>query len=76
MAFIKLDDLEVEVEDGTNVVEAAREHGIEVPHYCYHPGLSSPANCRMCLVEPHVFLPTCWRNRPGSATRNRVYDGA
>ena len=57
MAFIKLNDLEIEVEDGTNVVEAARQHGIEVPHYCYHPGLTSPANCRMCLVEPHEFFP-------------------
>ena len=57
MAFIKLNDLEVEVEDGTNIVEAARQHGIEVPHYCYHPGLSRPANCRMCLVEPYVFFP-------------------
>ena len=54
MAFIKLNDLEIEVEDGTNVVEAARQHGIEVPHYCYHPGLTRPANCRMCLVEPYV----------------------
>ena len=53
MAFIKLNDLEIEVEDGTNVVEAARQHDIEVPHYCYHPGLSRPANCRMCLVEPY-----------------------
>ena len=54
MALIKLNDLEIEVEDGTNVVEAARQHGIEVPHYCYHPGLTRPANCRMCLVEPYV----------------------
>ncbi|MXY99903.1 molybdopterin-dependent oxidoreductase, partial [Candidatus Poribacteria bacterium] len=57
MALVKLNDLEIEVEDGTNIVEAAREHGIEVPHYCYHPGLSRPANCRMCLVEPYVFFP-------------------
>ena len=57
MAFIKLNDLELEVPDGMNVVEAARLAGIEVPHYCYHPGLSRPANCRMCLVEPHVFFP-------------------
>ena len=57
MAFIKLNDLEVEVEDGTNVVEAARQHGIEVPHYCYHPGLTRPANCRMCLVETYDFFP-------------------
>ncbi|MBI1922967.1 molybdopterin-dependent oxidoreductase [Candidatus Poribacteria bacterium] len=57
MAFIKLNDLELEVPDGINVIEAARGAGIEVPHYCYHPGLSRPANCRMCLVEPHVFFP-------------------
>lgn len=57
MAFIKLNDLEIEVEDGTNVVEAARQHDIEVPHYCYHPGLSRPANCRMCLVEPYGPIP-------------------
>ena len=57
MAFIKLNELELEVEDGIDVVEAARQAGIEVPHYCYHPGLSRPANCRMCLVEPHVFFP-------------------
>ncbi len=57
MAFIKLNDLEIEVEDGTNIVEAAREHDIEVPHYCYHPGLSRPANCRMCLVEPYGPIP-------------------
>ena len=36
MAFIKLNDLEIEVEDGTNIVEISRQHGIEVPHYCYH----------------------------------------
>ncbi len=57
MALVKLNDLEIEVEDGTNVVEAAREHDIEVPHYCYHPGLSRPANCRMCLVEPYGPIP-------------------
>ncbi len=57
MAFIKLNDLEIEVEDGTNIVEAAKQHGIEVPHYCYHPGLSRPANCRMCLIETYAPPP-------------------
>ena len=57
MALIKLNELEIEVEDGTNIVEAARENGIEVPHYCYHPGLTRPANCRMCLVEPYGPIP-------------------
>ncbi len=36
---------------GTTVLEAAKSLGIEIPHYCYHPGLSIVGNCRMCLVE-------------------------
>lgn len=36
---------------GTRVIEACRQAGFFVPHYCYHPKLSSPGNCRMCLVE-------------------------
>ncbi len=36
---------------GTRMIEACRQAGREVPHYCYHPKLSSPGNCRMCLVE-------------------------
>lgn len=33
------------------MIEACRQVGREVPHYCYHPKLTSPGNCRMCLVE-------------------------
>ncbi len=36
---------------GTRMIEALRQANTEVPHYCYHPKLSSPGNCRMCLVE-------------------------
>jgi NADH-quinone oxidoreductase subunit G len=36
---------------GTRVIEACAEAGKFVPHYCYHPKLSSPGNCRMCLIE-------------------------
>ena len=36
---------------GTLVIEAARQVGVMVPHFCYHPKLSPDANCRMCLVE-------------------------
>lgn len=36
---------------GTRLIEACRKAGKFVPHYCYHPKLSSPGNCRMCLVE-------------------------
>ncbi len=36
---------------GTRLIEACMKAGQYVPHYCYHPKLSSPGNCRMCLVQ-------------------------
>jgi NADH-quinone oxidoreductase subunit G len=36
---------------GTRVIEACKQVGKFIPHYCYHPKLSSPGNCRMCLIE-------------------------
>ena len=48
---VNIDGREIAVPKGTNVIEAARLLGIEVPHYCYHPKLSIAGNCRMCLVE-------------------------
>src|SRR5687768_12647197 len=36
---------------GTNLLEACNEVGCNVPFFCYHPGLSSPAVCRQCLVD-------------------------
>jgi len=36
---------------GTRLIEACMTSGKFIPHYCYHPKLSSPGNCRMCLVE-------------------------
>ena len=41
----------VEVPDGTNMIEAAKMAGIEIPHFCYHPRFSVVGQCRMCLVE-------------------------
>ncbi len=51
MPKIEIDGREITVEDGLNLIQAAERLGIEVPHYCYHPGLSISGNCRMCLVE-------------------------
>ncbi len=51
MATFKLDGKPIPFEPGDTVIKAAWRQGIEIPHYCWHPGLSSPANCRMCLVE-------------------------
>lgn len=41
----------VEVPEGTNLIEAAKIAGIEIPHFCYHPRFSVVGQCRMCLVE-------------------------
>jgi NADH-quinone oxidoreductase subunit G len=41
----------VSVPKGTRIIEAAEDIGVGIAHYCYHPGLSAPAMCRMCLVE-------------------------
>jgi NADH-quinone oxidoreductase subunit G len=48
---LTIDGKEIEVEPGTNLIEAARRLGIEVPHYCYHPGLSIAGQCRLCMVD-------------------------
>jgi NADH-quinone oxidoreductase subunit G len=51
MPTVKVNGIEVEVEPGTNMIEAAAKVGVEIPHYCYHPNLSIAGNCRMCLVD-------------------------
>jgi NADH-quinone oxidoreductase subunit G len=48
---VHVDGREIAVPKGTNMIEAARMAGVDVPHYCYHPKLSVAGNCRMCLVE-------------------------
>ncbi|HET8579017.1 MAG TPA: molybdopterin-dependent oxidoreductase [Methylomirabilota bacterium] len=51
MPRVTIDGKEIEVAPGTNLIEAARQAGIEVPHYCYHPGLSVAGQCRLCMVD-------------------------
>jgi NADH-quinone oxidoreductase subunit G len=51
MATFKLDGKEIPFEKGDTIIKAAYRQGVEIPHYCWHPGLSVAANCRMCLVE-------------------------
>jgi NADH-quinone oxidoreductase subunit G len=51
MVTLKINDIEVTVEEGTNIIEAAREIGVQIPHFCYHPGLSLSGTCRLCYVE-------------------------
>ncbi|MCW5828899.1 MAG: (2Fe-2S)-binding protein [Deltaproteobacteria bacterium] len=51
MPKLTIDGKEYEVPAGTSVIKACHENGIDIPHYCYHPGLSPEGNCRLCLVE-------------------------
>ena len=48
---LTIDGVPVSVPKGTLVIEAAKQAGVLVPHYCYHPGLPVAGVCRMCLVE-------------------------
>jgi NADH-quinone oxidoreductase subunit G len=69
MPKVKVNGVEVEVDKGTTLLRAAAQAGFEVPHFCYHPALSAPANCRMCLVEVEKapkLMPGCY---------NEVSDG-
>ncbi len=45
---LTIDGKPVQVPKGTNLIEAAKTIGVEIPHYCYHPHLSVAGNCRMC----------------------------
>ncbi len=62
LVTVTIDGAPVSVPKGTTIIEAAKQAGILVPHYCYHPSLPSPAVCRMCLVEVEKapkLMPAC-----------------
>src|SRR5678810_1474596 len=59
---VTIDGVVVSVPKGTAIIEAAKQAGVLVPHYCYHPSLPAPAVCRMCLVEVEKspkLMPAC-----------------
>jgi NADH-quinone oxidoreductase subunit G len=52
MAIVYVNDKPVDIgTDRLNLVQAAQRGGVFIPHYCWHPGLTVVASCRMCLVE-------------------------
>lgn len=75
MPKLTIDDQQVEVPDGLNLIEAAGLCGIEIPHYCYHPALAVVGNCRMCLVEvekaPKLQIACNTRVTDGMVVRTR-----
>ena len=48
---LTIDGRQITAEKGKTVLQAAIEHGIKVPYYCYHPGLGIDGSCRVCLVK-------------------------
>jgi len=69
LVTVNVDGKEIAVPRGTNVIEAARLVGVDVPYYCYHPKLSISGNCRMCLIE--MGMPAV-----DPATKAPIMDGA
>jgi NADH-quinone oxidoreductase subunit G len=51
MAKVTIDGIEVEIPNGSTILQAAEAAGVEIPRFCYHDRLSIAGNCRMCLVE-------------------------
>jgi NADH-quinone oxidoreductase subunit G len=51
MPKVTIDGQELEVANGTTILQACQQAGIEIPHFCYHERLMIAGNCRMCLVE-------------------------
>ncbi|MBK1884375.1 molybdopterin-dependent oxidoreductase [Luteolibacter pohnpeiensis] len=88
MVNVQIDGVWHQFPKGTRMIEACRQAGVNVPHYCYHPKLSSPGNCRMCLIqmgmpprpapgeEPKYdeegYLPIGWMPRPAIACANTI----
>ncbi|MBI4513018.1 MAG: (2Fe-2S)-binding protein [Gemmatimonadetes bacterium] len=62
LVTVTIDGIAVQVPKAMTVIQAAEEAGIVIPRYCYHPAMSSPAQCRMCLVEVKgapKLVPSC-----------------
>ncbi len=51
MLKLKVNEKDIEIEEGLTVLQACEQAGVEIPRFCYHEKLSIAGNCRMCLVE-------------------------
>jgi formate dehydrogenase major subunit len=62
MLTLTIDGIEIEVPDGTTVMNAAEIAGIEIPRLCHHPNLKPYGGCRLCMVEiegARILQPSC-----------------
>jgi len=51
MPKLTIDGKEYEAQDGQTIIEVCDQHHLNVPRFCYHPGLTVAGNCRICLVD-------------------------
>ena len=79
MPKIIIDGREIECKPGIPVLQAALDAGMAVPHYCYHPGLSIAACCRLCMMEMKMPHPKTkelvWAPKLFPACQTPVKDG-
>ena len=79
MPTITIDGKQVECREGVTALQAALEAGWDVPHYCYHPGLSIVASCRLCLMEMQMPQPKTgemdWSGKLVPSCQTRVREG-
>ncbi len=61
----KLNGKDVSAHPGETIIQAAKRHGVEIPHLCYKEGMRPDGNCRACVVEvkgERVLAASCCRN--------------
>src|SRR6202795_2615822 len=59
-----LNGVRLSAEGGETIIQAAKRHGIDIPHLCYKEGMRADGNCRACMVEikgERVLAPSCCR---------------
>jgi NADH-quinone oxidoreductase subunit G len=88
MVNVQIDGVWHQFPKGTRMIEACRKAKVDVPYYCYHPKLTVPGNCRMCLVQMGMparptpgqdptfdkngYQPIGWMPRPAISCANTV----
>lgn len=70
MITLTVNGRSVELNDGSTLLDAAREAGVYIPTLCYHPRLPCHAVCRMCLVNVN----DCARPQPACVTKAKEGD--
>ena len=56
MPTIKIDGTEYEVEEGSNLLQACLNLGLDLPYFCWHPAMGSVGACRQCAVVQYLRM--------------------